>query len=120
MKWIHGLTRAKYWAIPKLNVQLIITAIVVNVKRFENVCGQWELSKSVLKVRKLRGIEGDFLDTHTGVTGPVTLTKEWKKYTIDLSGTDLSYISGGFCLTMTQINNPNGAVIYLDDIRYVK
>jgi len=69
---------------------------------------------------KMGGIEGDFPDTHTGATGPVTLTKEWKKYTIDLSGADLSYISGGFCLTMTQINNPNGVVIYLDDIRYVK
>jgi transposase len=39
MKRFHGLARAKYWGIPKLNVQLIITAIVVNVKRFANVCG---------------------------------------------------------------------------------
>ena len=52
MKWFHGLTIAKYLGIPKLNFQLIITAIVVNVKRFANVCGSWKLSKNVLNIRK--------------------------------------------------------------------
>jgi transposase len=34
MKRFHGLERAKFWGIAKLNVQAMLTAIVVNLKRF--------------------------------------------------------------------------------------
>lgn len=37
MKRFHGLARAKYWGLPKMNIQSIITAITVNVKRLANV-----------------------------------------------------------------------------------
>lgn len=37
MKRNHGMVRAKYWGLEKLNIQLIITAITVNVKRLVNV-----------------------------------------------------------------------------------
>ena len=33
MKRYHGLERAKYWGLPKMNIQATISAIVVNVKR---------------------------------------------------------------------------------------
>jgi IS5 family transposase len=39
MKRFHGMARARYWGLTKVNVQFIITAIVVNVKRFANVIG---------------------------------------------------------------------------------
>ncbi len=39
MKRFHGMARAKYWGLPKVNIQLIITAIAVNVKRLANVIG---------------------------------------------------------------------------------
>ncbi len=39
MKRFHGMARAKYWGLPKVNVQFIITAITVNVKRLANVIG---------------------------------------------------------------------------------
>jgi hypothetical protein len=39
MKRFHGMARARYWGLPKVNVQFIITAIVVNVKRRANVIG---------------------------------------------------------------------------------
>lgn len=39
MKRNHGMVRARYWGLSKLNIQLIITAITVNVKRFVNVVG---------------------------------------------------------------------------------
>ena len=39
MKRFHGMTRAKYWGLPKLNIQFIITALTVNVKRLANVLG---------------------------------------------------------------------------------
>ena len=37
MKRYHGLQRAKYWGLPKMNMQAIISAIAVNVKRLVTV-----------------------------------------------------------------------------------
>lgn len=39
MKLLHGLARAKYWGLPKMNIQSIITGITVNVKRLANIVG---------------------------------------------------------------------------------
>ncbi len=51
--------------------------------------------------------------------GPITLTKKWKEYEIDLEGKDLSYISGGFAFIVEKASNPNGIVFYLDEIRFM-
>ena len=67
---------------------------------------------------KLGGITGLYPDSDIAGIGPVMLTEEWKKYEIDLSGKDLSYISGGFCWSTNLDVNPDGAVFYLDDIKY--
>jgi len=64
------------------------------------------------------GISGDYPDTDTAMIGPVILTSEWRKYTIDLRGKDLSYISGGFAWTTSEDVNPESCVFYLDEIRY--
>ena len=39
MKRLHGLARARYWGLPKVNIQSIITGITVNVKRLANIIG---------------------------------------------------------------------------------
>ncbi len=39
MKRFHGMARAKFWGLTKVNIQLILTSIAVNVKRFANVIG---------------------------------------------------------------------------------
>lgn len=44
------------------------------------------------------------------------LSKEWKKYTIDISKENLSHIIGGFMWAAHQSDNPNGCTIYLNDI----
>ncbi len=69
---------------------------------------------------KAGGISGQMEkgDSDTATTGPVTLTADWKKYTIDLAGKDLSYIIGGFCFAANADDNPNGFDLYLDEIRY--
>jgi len=67
---------------------------------------------------KIGGIMGEYSDSDSAGIGPVVLTKEWKQYTIDLSGKDLSYIIGGFCWSSNLEVNPEGAVFYLDEIRY--
>jgi len=67
---------------------------------------------------KIGGISGAYPDSDTATVGPIVLTKEWKQYEIDLTGKDLSYISGGFCWSTNLDVNPDGCTFYLDDIRY--
>jgi len=59
-----------------------------------------------------------YVDSDTASIGPVILTKEWKEYTIDLRGKDLSYISGGFAWVANVESNPHHCTFYLDDIRF--
>jgi hypothetical protein len=61
---------------------------------------------------------GEYSDSDTAGIGPVVLEKTWKQYEIDLKGKDLSYIIGGFCWAGNLDGNPDGAVFYLDEIRY--
>ena len=67
---------------------------------------------------KMGGLTGEFSDSDAAGIGPAMLTNEWKEYEIDLRGKDLSHIIGGFCLSANADDNPDGFVIYLDDIRY--
>ena len=67
---------------------------------------------------KIGGISGDYSDTDVAWLKKIKLTGSWKKYTIDLSQSDLSSISGGFCIVFSKKDNPKGCTIFLDDIRY--
>lgn len=67
---------------------------------------------------KVGGITGEYSDSDQASIGPITLTTEWKRYEIDLTGLDLSYISGGFCWAASAMDNPDGFTLYLDDIYY--
>jgi len=51
-------------------------------------------------------------------TSPITLSDQWQRYALDLSGQDLSSMASGFCLIVTKDTNPTGSAIYLDDIFY--
>ena len=63
----------------------------------------------------LLGAEAAYPDSSTGKV-QATLTKDWKQYTIDLSGKDLSDIKTGFAWTLAA---PGKSVrFYLDDIQY--
>jgi hypothetical protein len=48
----------------------------------------------------------------------VTLTPEWQRQSIDLSGMDLSYVLGGFGWVADSENNPNGAEFFVDNIQF--
>ena len=67
---------------------------------------------------KVGGITGEVSDSDSASIGPVTLTKEWKEYTIDLADKDMQKIIGGFAWAQSGDDNPNGIVFYLDDIRF--
>ena len=67
---------------------------------------------------KMGGLTGTYSDSDSASIGPEELTTAWKKYEIDLTDLDLSYISGGFCWVTNTMANPDGCVFYLDDIQY--
>lgn len=69
---------------------------------------------------KVGGITGQFGDTDSSSIGPVRLTKEWKKYTIDLADKDLTRIPGGFCWVTSAEESPDGISFYLDEVRFEK
>ena len=67
---------------------------------------------------KMGGILGDYPDSDMAIIGPVVLTNEWRKYSIDLRGKDLSYISGGFSWSSNTDVNPTECIFYLDNIQF--
>ncbi|TBR19957.1 hypothetical protein EPO66_00425 [bacterium] len=67
---------------------------------------------------KVGGLMGEYSDTDTASIGPVILNKEWTQYTIDLKGKDMSYIIGGFTWATNADVNPEGAIFYLDEIKF--
>jgi hypothetical protein len=48
----------------------------------------------------------------------ITLTKEWRRYTIDLTGMNLSNVPCAFVWVARAEDNPDGFTFYLDDIQY--
>jgi hypothetical protein len=67
---------------------------------------------------KAGGISGEFPDSFKA-EGPVeTLTTQWREYEIDLSGQDLTTVIGGFVFALPKDKNPQGAIFYLDEIRF--
>jgi len=64
----------------------------------------------------LLGKDKKFYDTVQEKLDKVSLTKEWKQYTIDLKGKDLTRIKTGFAWTLAASGSP--VTFYLDDIRY--
>jgi hypothetical protein len=73
-----------------------------------------------LKVKFLMGLPDD---TSREVSiDYVPLYREWTKYEIDLSGSNLTNIVGGFGFAFNDVNDPNpdGTIFYLDDIQYDK
>lgn len=71
-----------------------------------------------LEEMKIGGITGEYPDSDSAVIGPVLLTPEWKEYSLDLRGKDLTSISGGFTWAAKEEVNPQGCTFYLDDIQY--
>lgn len=67
---------------------------------------------------RIGGIVGKYPDSDAASLKSVRLTKEWKKYQIDLAGKDLRHIIGGFGFMLNKRENPGGIEFYLNDIYY--
>jgi hypothetical protein len=58
-------------------------------------------------------------DTYVRTTGRVSLTTNWKQYTINLKNADLSSVIGGFCWVASKdYNNSDSITFYLDDLQF--
>ncbi len=77
-----------------------------------------EKGGEVISEFKVGGLSGAYSDSDATSIGPITLTKDWKQYDVDLKGLDLSYISGGFAFTVSARDNTEGCTFYLDDIKF--
>jgi hypothetical protein len=70
---------------------------------------------------KVGGIDAKYGDSLRQARQKTTkLTQDWSPFTIDLEGAKLSHIIGGFCWVANQDANPEGIVLYLDEIRFEK
>ncbi len=78
--------------------------------------GEW--GGECIEEFKVGGTKGAYPDSDEAKIGPVVLTAEWRRYTIDLTGKNLTYIIGGFAWAANLRNNPRGCIFYLDDIRF--
>lgn len=67
---------------------------------------------------RIGGVSGEYPDSDVAGFGPALLNNEWTEYKIDLTGKDLSYISGGFMWSANLDGNPEGFTVYFDDISY--
>jgi hypothetical protein len=61
-----------------------------------------------------------FPDSSPKISAYVTLSTEWREYTVGLSGRDLSYVLGGFGWVATWTDNRRDITFYIDDIQYNK
>ncbi len=65
---------------------------------------------------RVGGIVGKYPDSDTAHLKNTRLSKEWKQYTIDLTGKDLRHIISGFGFSVLKAENPGGMQFYVDDI----
>ena len=67
---------------------------------------------------KLGGTASNYPDSDNLSTGDLTLSDKWQQYELDLTSSELFYISAGFGFVCKRDLNPNGCTFYLDDIKY--
>lgn len=80
-----------------------------------------EIGSERIEEFRVGGIGGGgklYPDSDSASIGPVILTADWKEYSIDLRGKDLSYISGGFAWVANVNSNPHHCTFYVDNIRF--
>lgn len=67
------------------------------------------------------GIEAPFGDSAPAAARQfVSLTTEWKKFTVPLAGYDLKHIIGGFGFVTNWDENREGTTFYLDEVKFEK
>ena len=123
MKWTYDISKGgqngwagAYWQYPANNWGTLKGFDLTGHKKL-SFWVRGETGKEVVDFTA-GGIKGKIADTFIKEMKEVKLSSEWKQYTIDLSGKDLSNVSGGFCWTADSKKNAGNVTLYLDDIIY--
>lgn len=70
------------------------------------------------KTGGVSGVGKPYKDSFEETTGKVTLEKDWKKYSVNIEGQNLSSVIGVFCWVANGTSNANGLTFYLDEIQF--
>lgn len=109
-----------YWQQPSNNWGNVDGGFNLNGYKKLTFWARGEKGNEKIAEFKMGGITGTYSDSGSAAIGPIVLTQDWKHYTIDIKGQELSKINGGFCYSASKDDNPQGFTIYLDEIRYEK
>ncbi len=128
-----------YWQYPVNNWGNIGRAYDLTLATKLTFYARGESGGEVINKFQVGGIDGRYRDSGVVSIGPVTLSKDWKQYTIDLKNIDnsiiiseedkqcwpfmapLSRIIGGFCwATDLRVNYGKDVIFYLDEIKFEK
>lgn len=78
----------------------------------------WAMGEQGGEVVEFKIGAADVLPSPGRSLGKVTLAPDWNPYEIDLEGMDLTNVVGLFAWAASDVENPEGAVFYLDDIQF--
>ncbi|MBN1522634.1 MAG: hypothetical protein JW928_08895 [Candidatus Aureabacteria bacterium] len=109
-----------FWQNPANNAGYIDGGIDLTGARKLTFWARGKEGGEVIDAFKLGGTLGAYPDTDSIGIYDVMLSSEWTQYEIDLTGCDLTYISGVFCWVANRYANPEGFKIYIDEIRIEK
>lgn len=70
------------------------------------------------KMGGIRAGGASYHDSADASLGFVTLVGEWRQFSIELRGKDLSNVIGGFAWIARSTDNPSGLTFFVDDIAY--
>ncbi|MCW3135632.1 MAG: glycosyl hydrolase family 17 protein, partial [Canidatus Methanoxibalbensis ujae] len=121
IKWSPGAEgwAGIYWQYPVNNWGDYPGYNISGAKRLEFWArGEKGCEKAEFKVGGIKRPGKPYYDSLNVSTGVIHLTKEWRKYIINLEGANLSMVIGGFCWLTNKNQNPEGCTIYLDDISF--
>ncbi len=121
IKWSPGAEgwAGIYWQYPVNNRGDYPGYNISGAKRLEFWArGEKGCEKAEFKVGGIKRPGKPYYDSLDVSTGVIHLTKEWKKYIINLEGANLSMVIGGFRWLTNKNQNPEGCTIYLDDISF--
>jgi hypothetical protein len=115
---IYWLNKPDNWGQkPGENFQRIGYKKLTFWARGENGGEVVEFKAGGIDARK-RGDEYIYIDSFEVSPGKFVLDNDWKQYTLDLEGKDLSSVIGGFCWVANRAANSKGLTFYIDDIYY--
>lgn len=127
IQWIYDATAKQganwagaYWQFPANNWGEKPGGFDLSVFKKLTFYAKSDKGGATIATFKVGGITGEHGDSDEADIGPVVLTTSWKKYTIDLSGKNMSHVIGGFCWSASRDDNPNGFTLFLDEIRFEK